>query len=66
MIGVSWDTVMSQNYLDQWILLRASVSQKWWRFQDYASGIIILNLSSVEALDKINLVKKISYVSIFF
>ena len=27
MIGVSWDTVMSQNNLDQWILLRASVSQ---------------------------------------
>ena len=66
MIGVSWDTVMSQNNLDQYILLRASVSLKWWRVQDYSSDIIILNISSVEAPDNINLVKNISYVSICF
>ena len=51
---------MGQYVLDPCILKLYGFSQGLWKVQDCASDMIILNISSGETIDKINIVENIS------
>eukprot|EP00957_Ditylum_brightwellii_P076131 5787452-Ditylum_brightwellii.AAC.1 len=54
MIGGSWAIVMGFYVLGLWLLNMPGVSQELWRVKDYASGLLILRLSSAKTITLLN------------
>ena len=58
MIGGSWETVIGDYVLYQWIIILYTVSQELWIIQYHASNILVLCLESIRKIGRIKMVEK--------